>query len=286
MLILFQNIIKDGFNEEIYMRFEIKRLILSAFIPAIFILTFYLIKFYEIAMDTSFVHLGVYPLEKKGVIGIFCHPLVHGSIEHLAANSLPFFLLSWCLYYFYKDTASLILFFIWTVCGTLTFLIGTPGWHIGASGIIYGMAFFLFFSGIMKGTRALIAISLLITFLYGGIVWSMFPQFTKPGISWEGHLSGAAAGMIAAILFRNKGPKRAEPKEYNDEENEELYRRWTESLAPPQQQAGTTEGTQAHPQTGGNETEDNTTTRQQAALQPDCKQNTDNFAEEKETTKL
>lgn len=268
------------------MRFELKRLLLSAFIPAIFILTLYLIKFYELAMDTSFVHLGVYPLEKKGVIGIFCHPLVHGSMGHLAANSLPFFLLSWCLYYFYKDIASLILFFIWTGCGALTFIIGTPGWHIGASGIIYGLAFFLFFSGIMKGTRALIAISLLITFLYGSIVWSMFPQFTKPGVSWEGHLSGAIAGMVAAILFRNKGPKRAEPKVYNDEENEELYRQWTESLTPPQQPADTPAAHSVPEHKDGSPAPDTVTPQKQASLQPDCKPAPDNFAEEKETTKL
>ena len=67
---------------------------------------------------------------------------------------------------------------IWIGAGLLTFIIGKPGWHIGASGLIYGLAFFLFFSGILRKYVPLIAISLLVTFLYGGIIWHMFPYFS------------------------------------------------------------------------------------------------------------
>lgn len=116
----------------------------------------------------------------------------------------------------------------WIGCGALTFLIGKPGWHIGASGIIYGLAFFLFFSGILRKHVPLIAISLLITFLYGGLVWNMFPQFAKATTSWEGHLSGAIAGTLCAIGFMEYGPQRPDPfageedeEEDEDEENNE-----------------------------------------------------------------
>lgn len=101
----------------------------------------------------------------------------------------------------------------------LTFLIGKPGWHIGASGIIYALAFFLFFSGILRKYVPLVAISLLITFLYGGLVWNMFPQFAKDTTSWEGHLSGAIAGTLCAIGFMNQGPQRPDP--FADEPEEE-----------------------------------------------------------------
>ncbi len=121
-----------------------------------------------------------------------------------------------------------IFFAIWIGCGALTFLIGKPGWHIGASGIIYGLAFFLFFSGILRKHVPLIAISLLITFLYGGLVWNMFPQFAKATTSWEGHLSGAIAGTLCAIGFMEYGPQRPDPfageedeEEDEDEENNE-----------------------------------------------------------------
>ena len=101
-----------------------------------------------------------------------------------------------------------------------TFIIGKPGWHIGASGLIYGLAFFLFFSGLLRKHVPLIAISLLVTFLYGGLVWNMFPQFAKATTSWEGHLSGAITGTICAIGFMRYGPQRPEPFE-DEEENDE-----------------------------------------------------------------
>lgn len=170
-------------------------------------------------MEWDFTRLGVYPLEKRGVFGIFAHPLVHGSFKHLLANSFPLFFLSWCLFYFYKEVAPYIYFAIWVGCGILTFLIGKSGWHIGASGIIYGLAFFLFFSGLLRKHIPLIAISLLITFLYGGLIWNMFPFFAKETTSWEGHLSGAIIGTICAFAFREHGPQK--PEMADEEETEE-----------------------------------------------------------------
>ena len=201
------------------MKPEIRRMFLAAVIPLFILLVLYLVKFMEIGMDWNFVQLGVYPLEKRGVFGIFAHPLIHSSATHLAANTLPLFFLSWCLFYFYRDLAPYILFAIWIGCGTLTFCIGKPGWHIGASGLIYGLAFFLFFSGLLRKHVPLIAISLLITFLYGGLVWNMFPQFAKATTSWEGHLSGALAGTLCAVAFLRHGPQRPTP--FADEEEEE-----------------------------------------------------------------
>ncbi len=162
-------------------------------------------------MEWDFTRLGVYPMQKRGVFGIFAHPLIHSSFKHLLANTIPLFFLSWCLFYFYRHIASYILFTVWVGCGVLTFLIGKPGWHIGASGIIYALAFFLFFSGILRKYVPLVAISLLITFLYGGMIWNMFPQFAKETTSWEGHLSGAIAGTLCAMGFMNQGPQRPDP---------------------------------------------------------------------------
>ena len=99
-----------------------------------------------------------------------------------------------------------------------TFFIGKPGWHIGASGVIYGLAFFLFFSGLLRKHVPLIALSLLITFLYGGLWWNMIPHFAKASTSWEGHLSGAIAGTLCAIGFMRWGPQRPEP--FADDEEE------------------------------------------------------------------
>ena len=201
------------------MKRDIQRILAAAIIPLFIILILYLLKFLEVGMDWDFTHLGVYPMEKKGFFGIFAHPLVHSSFKHLLANTLPLLFLSWCLFYFYRDIASYIFFSIWIGCGLFTFLIGKPGWHIGASGIIYGLAFFLFFSGILRKHIPLVAISLLVTFLYGGLVWNMFPQFAKADTSWEGHMGGAIAGMICSAAFIKYGPQRPEP--FADEEDEE-----------------------------------------------------------------
>lgn len=193
----------------------------TATIPLLLLFIFYLMEFLEIGMDWDFTRLGVYPLQKRGIVGIFTHPLVHSGFKHLLANTLPFFFLSWCLFYFYRDIALRIFILIWAGCGLLTFLIGKPGWHIGASGLIYGMAFFLFFSGLLRKHIPLIAISLLVTFLYGGLVWNMFPQFAKVSTSWEGHLSGAIAGTLCAFGFMSYGPQRRDPFEHEEEEEVE-----------------------------------------------------------------
>lgn len=201
------------------MRPDVRRIALAAVIPLFLLFILYMVKFLEIGMEWDFTRLGVYPMEQRGVFGIFASPLVHSNFKHLFANTLPLFFLSWCLFYFYRNIAPSIFFSIWIISGVLTFIIGKPGWHIGASGIIYGLAFFLFFSGILRKHVPLIAISLLVTFLYGGLIWNMLPQFAKATTSWEGHLSGAIAGTLCAIGFMNYGPQRPDP--FADEPDEE-----------------------------------------------------------------
>ena len=204
------------------MKNEIRKMALAAVIPMFLLFILYTLKDLETGMDWDFTRLGVYPMEKRGVFGIFAHPLVHSGFKHLLANTMPLFFLTWCLFYFYRHIAPYIFFSIWIGCGMLTFLIGKPGWHIGASGIIYGLAFFLFFSGILRRHVPLIAIALLVTFLYGGLVWNMFPQVVQTNISWEGHISGAIAGTLSAIGFIRHGPQRPEPLVDEEEEEEEI----------------------------------------------------------------
>lgn len=127
-----------------------RKLLYRTLLPLFLIFILYMIKVLEIGMDWDFTSLGVYPLSKKGMFGIFTHPLIHSGFKHLLTNTLPLFFLSWCLFYFYRSIAPSIFLIIWIGCGAITFLIGKPTWHIGASGIIYGLAFFLFFSGLLR----------------------------------------------------------------------------------------------------------------------------------------
>ena len=205
------------------MKQDIQRIMLAAAKPLFLIFILYILKIMEVGMDWDFSRLGVYPMEKRGLTGILTHPLIHSGFSHLLANTIPLFFLSWCLFYFYRGIAGKIFILIWLGSGLLTFLIGKPGWHIGASGLIYGFAFFLFFSGILRKYVPLIAISLLVTFLYGGIIWHMFPYFSPTNMSWEGHLSGGIMGTLCAFVFVNHGPQRPEPfaDEMEEEENTE-----------------------------------------------------------------
>lgn len=203
------------------MKLEIKKILLAFAIPLFLLFILYTLHTMESVMNWNFTSWGIYPGQVKGIMGIFTSPLIHADWGHLFANTFPLLFLSWCLLYFYRDLGIGILFFLWVLSGILTYIIGKPGWHIGASGLIYSLAFFLFFSGILRKHVPLMALSLLITFLYGSLVWNMFPQFASVSTSWEGHLGGAVAGIAAAILFRHKGPQRPEPFKYEEEENNE-----------------------------------------------------------------
>nr|MQY79897.1 rhomboid family intramembrane serine protease [Bacteroidota bacterium] len=159
---------------------------------------------------------GIYPLKLKGLKGIILSPLVHANFRHLLDNSLPLLILGVAIFYFYSKVAYRVFFLTYIMVGIWVWFGGREAYHIGASGLIYGFASFLFFSGILLGEVRLLAISLLVVFLYGSMVWGIFP--IKKGISWESHMLGAIAGLILSFYYRNQGPQRIE---YDWEEEED-----------------------------------------------------------------
>lgn len=183
-----------------------KRLLLSMMIPGIFLLFMWIIKLVEVLFGLDLTFLGIYPLTLKGLPGIFFSPLIHADFNHLFNNSLPFFFLSVPLFYFYPEVAFRIFILNYLVTGILVWLAGNIGWHIGASGVVYGLASFLFFSGIIKKYYRLVALSLLIVFVYGQMVWGLFPGVYR-NISWESHMLGFISGILLSIRFRNEGPQ-------------------------------------------------------------------------------
>jgi len=201
---------------------ERSKLIRCLFFPAIFIVVLWMVKALEIIFDTPFAEYGLAPLQWKGLIGILTMPLIHSGWEHIFANSVPLFLLSALLFYSYREIAWPVMILIYILSGFWLWFLGQPGSvHVGASGIVYGLAAFLFTSGIIRKEVKLMAITLLVTFLYGGLIWGLFPQFfPKERISWEGHLMGLLAGVILAIYYRKKGPQR--PRyDWEDEDDDE-----------------------------------------------------------------
>lgn len=199
---------------------EKRRVLKSIFFPLVFLILLWLVKFFEIALETDFIHSGVLPRKASGLKGILFSPLIHGDWKHLFDNSIPVFILSFALFYFYRGISFAIFTYIYFIGGMILWIIGRDAYHIGASGIIYGLAAFLFLSGIIRRVTNLMAISLLVVFLYGSLIWGLLPFDYH--VSWEGHLSGAAVGIVLAFLYRDLGPEPEKPSwELEDEDDED-----------------------------------------------------------------
>lgn len=168
--------------------------------PALFVMLLWLIKGFEVITLFDLSALGNYPRRLYGIIGIFTSPLVHGDMNHLITNSVPILILGSLLIYFYPRASRRVIPAIYLFSGIAVWLLGRPVYHIGASGLVYGFAFFLFFSGVFRNDMKSLVISFFIIFMYGGIVWGLVPYLI--GVSWESHLAGAVAGSLLAWLLR------------------------------------------------------------------------------------
>jgi len=184
-----------------------KKFFLSILIPAIFVLLMWLIKAIEVLFDLDLSSFGIYPLEARGIPGILLSPFIHSDLRHLFNNSLPLFLLAVALFFFYSEVALKVFAWTYLLTGMFVWIGGREAWHIGASGLVYGLASFLFFSGIIRKYFRLIALSLLIVFLYGEMVWGIFPGVYQ-GVSWESHMLGAFSGILLAVIYRKQGPQK------------------------------------------------------------------------------
>lgn len=178
--------------------------------PLVFVFIMWLVYWFEITFGFNFNFLGVYPLKLSGLKGVIFSPFIHADGKHLFNNTIPIFVLLVALGYFYKSIASKVMLFGWIGTGLVTWLIARPSYHIGASGLIYMLVSFIFFSGIFRRYYRLIALSLAVIFLYGSLAWYLFPIVED--ISFEGHTAGFLIGLILAIAYKHKGPQKEEPE--------------------------------------------------------------------------
>ena len=177
-------------------------------IPLYFVLFLWLVFWIEVKFGYNLNKYGIYPRELKGLRGIFLSPFIHGDIKHLYHNSIPLFVLFFSLYYFYRKMALKLFIYGTLLTGIITWMIARKSFHIGASGIVYMLFSFIFFSGIIRKNYRLIAVSLMVIFLYGSMVWYLLP--VKEDVSWEGHLSGFVVGLILAFYYRKEGIQKFE----------------------------------------------------------------------------
>ncbi|MFW5758629.1 MAG: rhomboid family intramembrane serine protease [Bacteroidota bacterium] len=204
------------------MKKDIIRLFYASLYPLVLIILAWIIKLIETILSVEFYTWGIYPLRFEGLKGIIFSPFIHGSYEHLLSNTFPLLILGTALFYFYRNLGFTITILSWLISGIWVWVFARESYHIGASGIIYSWAAFLFVSGVIRDHPRLMALSLLIAFLYGSMVWGIFPL--RERMSWEGHLMGMLAGIVLSLFYKEKGPKR---KKYSweieeEEDNEEI----------------------------------------------------------------
>ena len=172
-------------------------------IPAIFVGVIWAVYWFEIQFGFNFNKYGVFPRTVKGLRGVFLTHFIHCDTKHLFNNSIPLMVLLSAVLYFYREIAFKVIVYGALLTGFFTWIIARDSYHIGASGIVYLLFSFVFFSGILRKHYRLIALSLIVIFLYGSMIWYVLP--IKDGISWEGHLSGFIVGLLFAFIYKNKG---------------------------------------------------------------------------------
>lgn len=178
-----------------------------------FTLLLWLVRAVEWGTATSFGGLGIFPRQVSGMVGILTAPLVHGDFIHLLSNTLPMLLLLMAVFYFYPKIALQVFVGIYLITGFWVWIAAREAYHIGASGLVYGLATFLFFSGVFRRDTRSVAVALTIVFLYSGMLQGLLPG-PDPSISWESHLLGAAAGIFCSFCYRGSenGEKLVSPE--------------------------------------------------------------------------
>jgi len=204
----------------------------SLYIPVIAVVVIWFLYFIEIQFRFNFNKYGIYPQTIKGLRGVIFSPFIHGSAKHLFNNSIPLLAMLWSLYYFYSKIANKVLITGLLFTGILTWSFARSYYHIGASGVVYFLVSFIFFSGVFRKYYRLIALSLVVVFLYGSMIWYVFP--VEESISWEGHLSGFFVGFLFAFIFKKEGPQ---PEKFSYSENPEFEKLFDENgnFNPPEE---------------------------------------------------
>lgn len=181
--------------------------------PLLFVLTIWFVYWFEFVFGEDLTSYGIYPRRISGLRGVLFSPFIHASTSHLYNNTVPAFVLLGALVFFYRKVALKVFVMGVLISGLLTWFIGRSSYHIGASSLIYVLVSFIFFKGIFTRYYRLIALSLIVVFMYGGTLWYVFP--IKQGMSWEGHLSGLLTGFLLAYFIKYNPGK---PKKYKWEE--------------------------------------------------------------------
>ncbi|NEM99219.1 rhomboid family intramembrane serine protease [Pontibacter burrus] len=171
-----------------------------SFLPGLlFIALIWLIHALAYLTGADLAWLGIMPRSFLGLVGVFLSPLIHADLKHLLSNTFPLLMLSGLILFLHQWRGVRVLVLVYILSGLLTWFIGRHAYHIGASGVVYGMAGFLLFRGVFDRDRGSLAIAFAVLFLYSGLFYGLFPEEER--VSWEGHLAGLVAGLVAALIY-------------------------------------------------------------------------------------
>ena len=206
-------------NELNHFKFSPATWIIPSFFLVVIWFVFYVDKSFNLHLNTH----GILPRTFSGLQGVVFSPFLHGDLSHISNNSLPLFILTTALIYFYREVSLKILVYGILFSGIITWIIGRESYHIGASRLIYVLVSFIFFKGMMTQYYRLMALSLAVVVLYGGMIWYVFPDVDHK-ISWEGHLAGLLTGFVFAVKFKTPDYKKDiqyewEKPDFNPEED-------------------------------------------------------------------
>ena len=197
-------------------------------LPLFFVWFLWFIYWIEIKFDFDFVENGIFPRTFYGFQGVIFSPFIHADIEHLYNNSIPLLVLFAALRYFYAKQSIVVIGYGILLSGLITWIIGRDSYHIGASGLIYVLVSFIFFKGIQTKYYRLVALSLTVVIVYGGMVWYIFPKVDAK-ISWEGHLAGLITGFVLSLIYKTPEYKKIikydwEHPDFNPQEDKFMQR--------------------------------------------------------------
>ena len=166
-----------------------------------FVALLWLIELLTLGLGLGVEDFGVRPRELAGLPGILFAPLVHAGFAHLFSNSLPLIVAGTAMLYLYPQSCLRVLPAIYFGPGVAVWLFARGGSsHLGASGLVYGLVSYIFVAGLIRRDRRAIAASLLVSFMYGTLVWGVLP--VKRGVSWETHLAAALIAVVLAVVLR------------------------------------------------------------------------------------
>ena len=179
----------------------LRRVLRSLKFPLQFVALLWIVHLVQV-LTFDFGGFGLFPRAVFGLRGIVLAPLIHADWQHLISNSAPLLFLGSIIVVFYRRVAWRSMLMIYLLTGLAVWLFGRTVYHIGASGVVYGLLSFVFWSGIFRRNIKSIVLALIVLFLYSGLFLGILPN--QPGISWESHLLGALMGIFTAYWYKEE----------------------------------------------------------------------------------